>query len=146
VTELRNFLVAATCAVACWLFMGFAVSSQIEAAIVFVPLSVSTVAAALFLLNLAFYGASSVRAAVAGRRSLPGWPAALARQPSPLCIGCEVAEAGSDIERLRQLTLIPMAGAGFCGDLYQRHRDCWVTTGDEKELARMLRHVTWRAS
>jgi hypothetical protein len=145
VTKLRKFLVASAFLVACSLFMAFAVSSQVHGALAVVPLAVSTT---VFLLSLAFYGAGRARPAFAGRRQQASVrrPQILTRKPAPLCVGCEVAEAVSSGDRQRIDMLRSMAALGFLGDPYESHRDCWVSTGDDKELARMLRHVTWTPS
>ena len=59
--ELRQFLIAAICAAACWLLMPFVVPNPTVAALVFVPLGLSTVTALLFGLNLAFCAAEALR-------------------------------------------------------------------------------------
>lgn len=144
-TELRNFLTAGACAAACWLYMAFGPPSVIAGAFLFAPLWLSTIVALGLLANLVI---GVVKGELCPRRrlSLPRKPVVLQRQSAPLCLSCEAAEAVSTenwayVDRLRALTWV-----AFLSDPYEGHRDCWVTTGDEGELARMLRHVTWTAS
>ena len=67
------------------------------------------------------------------------------RRTPAFCLSCEMAEAVTD-ERRMVLTALAHAPFLYGDSHYDRHRDCWVTTGNEQELERMLRHVTWRPS
>jgi hypothetical protein len=138
VTELRNFLIAAVATAAFWLYIAFSLPSVIAGALVFVVSGGFTFLAIQLLVS-----AGEPRP---GSLPLQHRPVVLQRQAAPFCYHCEVDEAVESGDRFR-LDRLGLMLAGFpIGDLYQRHRDCWVTTGDEKELARMLRHVTWTAS
>lgn len=144
-TELRNFLIAGACAAACWLYLAFGPPSVIAGAFLFVPLWLSTIAALGLLANLVI---GVVKGELRPRRrlSLPRQPAVLPRQSAPLCLSCELAEAVNTENWARVDMLRALTWVAFPGDPYEGHRDCWVTTGDEGELARMLAHVTWTAS
>ena len=72
-----------------------------------------------------------------------------AHRTPPVCVSCQLEDVDVSEDPFGFQPIIEMGFGYSFGERrtpYQQHRDCWVASGNENELERMLRHVTWSQS